>query len=280
MVGHSRRSGKRRPQRRPKDINRSAPAAGGGSGGYWLYGDHAVSAAIANPARRILRLLGTNETLARLAASEPSLRQRSLEPEPVDRAVLDGLMPDAVHQGLALLVHPLDPPAIEDILSAAGQAAVIVALDKVTDPRNVGAILRSAAAFGADAMIVPADGMPGESGALAKAASGALDRLPMIPVINLARAMDLAKEAGFWCHGFAEEGAELLGEAALDGRRMLVMGAEGTGLRRLTRERCDSLLRVPTGAGFGTLNVANAAAVALYEWRRQNPGGTSAPAGS
>jgi len=177
---------------------------------------------------------------------------------------------DVVHQGLALEVEPLEAPDLDDVLRAADGAAgaVLVALDQVSDPQNVGAVLRAAAAFGARGVIVAEHGAPPATGALAKAASGALELVPLIPVTNLARALERLKEAGFWCCGLDERAPELLAQLDLGPRVALVLGAEGDGLRRLVRESCDYLARLPTTPAMPSLNIATAAAVALYQLAR------------
>lgn len=253
---------------------RPAPAGRTGGRGHWLYGVHPVLAAVANPRRRVERLLATAE-----AAQAWGARLRGARPDGppaaglqvVERRELDALLPEgAVHQGLGLLTAPLDQPALEDILAAplpepAPQRRVVVLLDQVTDPHNVGAVLRSAAAFGALAVVALDKGAPEESGTLAKSASGALEVVPYISVVNLARALDGLKEAGFWCLGLAGEADRSLAASRPAEAVALVLGAEGSGLRRLTRERCDLLVKLPTRAPIDSLNVSNAAAVALYE---------------
>ena len=226
-------------------------------------------AALANPRRRATRLLATAESAAKLRPRLESLDGPRLEI--VSREDLARLLPEgAVHQGLALRVAPLAQPALPDLVAALpplapGDAQVVVALDQITDPQNVGAILRSAAAFGAVAVITTQRHAAPESGALAKAASGALDHLDHIQVINLARSLDQLKAAGFWVLGLAADAPTAIAEAAPSGRLVLCLGAEGAGLRRLTREHCDLLVRLPTAGPIGQLNVSNAAAVALYE---------------
>jgi 23S rRNA (guanosine2251-2'-O)-methyltransferase len=245
----------------------------GSSGGNWVYGRHAVAAALANPARRWRRLAvlaGQEGEAAALAASAAAERRGPGEAvEVLDRAAFDRLLRgDAVHQGWALEVEPLESADLEDVLRAVevteGRAVVIV-LDQVSDPHNVGAILRSAAAFGASAVIVGEHGAPPATGALAKAASGALDSVPLVRAVNLARTLDRLKEAGFWCCGLDEAAPEPLAGLDLGNRVVLVLGSEGGGLRRLLRERCDYLARLPTRPALPSLNVSNAAAVALYE---------------
>jgi 23S rRNA (guanosine2251-2'-O)-methyltransferase len=218
--------------------------------------------ALANPRRRIRRLLAVD--------SPPPGRSA----ERIDAAGLSALLPaGAVHQGLAAQVEPLpmvDLGELLDELPPEGPARLVI-LDQVTDPQNVGAILRSAAAFGAAGVILTERHAAPESGALAKAASGALDALPLVRVVNLARAIETLKQAGFWCLGLASEGEKTLAESEPPARVALILGAEGTGLRRLTREHCDQLVRLPTGGTIDQLNVSNAAAVALYELVRDTP---------
>ncbi|MDP1964228.1 MAG: 23S rRNA (guanosine(2251)-2'-O)-methyltransferase RlmB, partial [Reyranella sp.] len=175
----------------------------------------------------------------------------------------------AVHQGIAILVAPLEDPALEDILARCGDTALVLALDQVTDPHNVGAILRSAAAFGVAGIVVTERNAPADTGVLAKAASGALEVVPLLRAVNLARTLDQLKEAGFWLYGLDERGDVAIGDLDLAGRVCIVLGAEGEGLRRLTSEKCDRLATIPTKVALAALNVSNAAAVATYEWARR-----------
>jgi 23S rRNA (guanosine2251-2'-O)-methyltransferase len=232
-----------------------------------------VLAALANPARRCARLLLTAEAKRALeGALAPLARSRpGLAPELVGRSELDRLLPSAVHQGIALSTTPLEEPTLEEALrqGSAASDAVLLVLDQVTDPHNVGAILRSAAAFAATGVVVTERHAPATTSTLAKAASGALETVPLVRVGNLAQALAEIKAAGFWCAGLAADASQTLAEAKLSGRIALVLGAEGAGLRRLTRERCDLLLRIPLApSGMASLNVSNAAAVALYELAR------------
>ncbi len=190
----------------------------------------------------------------------------------LDRGALAALLPHgAVHQGWALDADPLEQPDLDTLLDTIGRAdpAVIILLDQVTDPHNVGAILRSAAAFGAAGVVVAAHNAPPITAALAKAASGALELVPLARVVNLARALDRLKEEGFWCCGLDETGDTDFAALDLGPRVGLVLGAEGGGLRRLVREHCDRLARLPTRPELPSLNVSNAAAVALYELARR-----------
>ncbi len=266
-----------RPGPRPGSRQGSRRAAAGRD--LWLYGSHAVLAALANPARQARKLLVTAEAerrfgpeLKRLVAGRQAAPQIDTPGvESADRNQIAALLPDgAVHQGLALQTAPLAPAVLEDLLagSAAQDGArrrVLLALDQVTDPQNVGAILRSAAAFGALGVITTQKHAAPESGALAKAASGALETLPLALVPNLRQALETCQAAGFWTLGLAGEASQTLAEADSGGPLLLVLGAEGDGLRRLTRETCDALARLPMAAPIGSLNVSNAAAVALYQ---------------
>lgn len=242
--------------------------SGSKNNGIWLFGLHAVAAALDNPLRKVQRLVTTSEGLAALTAMVGELPPS----QTMERADLTRLLPSgAVHQGVAMLTSALPVPGLDDCLeSLAGQDNVLLlVLDQVTDPHNVGAIIRSAAAFGAKAVLTQDRHSPEETGTLAKSASGALERLPLIRVVNIVHALDALKREGFWIAGLAGEAERSLAEANLSGRIALVLGAEGPGLRRLTREHCDLLVRLPITDAVESLNVSNAAAVALYEIVRQ-----------
>ncbi len=253
----------------------SAARHGGGDhrpealkGTVWLYGLHAVAGALANPARRLRRLVLTQEAEKSLAALLPA--PWPIQPERSERARIDQLLGrDAVHQGCALLADPLAPPALASVLERPG---TVLVLDQVVDPRNVGAILRSAAAFGIAAVITQERNAPDETGALAKAASGALEKIPLLRAVNIARTLIALKAAGCWVVGLAADGKKLHGPALAERRVALVLGNEGEGLRRLTRDTCDEIagLAMPRGhaSEMESLNVSAATAVALYELGR------------
>ncbi len=229
----------------------------------WLFGLHAVRDALLNPAREKLRLVVTKNALDRLG---DAVGQGGIEPEIVDPRKFDvPIDPASVHQGAALEAKPLDWGKLRD-LAGKDEAAVVLCLDRVTDPHNVGAILRSAEVFGARAVVAPARHSAPETGALAKSASGALERQPYLRVGNLSAALDELREAGFRLVGLDGEAEATLAEALQDaGHRIaLVLGAEGPGMREKTRETCDILARIPYSGDFGSLNVSNAAAVSLY----------------
>lgn len=242
-----------------------AQAARERGGRVWLFGLHAVADALANPARRRHRLVLTRNALQRL---EAAVAASGMAPEIADpRAFPAPLDPGSVHQGAALEADPLDWGSLSELCAPRGEAARVVLLDRVTDPHNVGAILRSAEVFGARAVIAPARHSAPETGALAKAASGALERQPYLRVQNLATAMGALREMGYALVGLAGEAEhdlpDVLG-ALGPGPLALVLGAEGPGLRALTRESCDALARIAPAGPFGSLNVSNAAAVALF----------------
>lgn len=231
----------------------------------WLFGLHAVRDALMNPAREKLRLVLTKNAADKLGEA---IAAGGLEPEIVDpRKFSVPIDEGSVHQGAALEAKPLDWGGLEDVCAAGAGKPLVVLLDRVTDPHNVGAVLRSAEVFGARAVIAPRHHSAPETGALAKAASGALERQPYLRVTNLSDAMVTLREMGYWLIGLDGEAEETLPAAlAQAGTRAvgLVMGAEGPGLREKTRETCDMLARVPFSGEFGSLNVSNAAAVALY----------------
>jgi len=268
---HGQSHGQRPQLRHPNERSREPHPSRGPEaprGTVWLYGLHAVAAALKNPARRLRRLILTEEAEA---AITPRVAQPwPLSPERVDRARLDQLLGrDIVHQGAALLADPLPPPSLTQALERPGP---ILVLDQVTDPRNIGAMLRSAAAFGASAVITQDRNAPEETGALAKAASGALETVPLFRAVNIARTLVALKAAGLWVVGL-DVGAPRLAGPAFAGKRVaLVLGSEGEGLRRLTRETCDEVagIAMPKGreAAMASLNVSVAAALALYELAR------------
>jgi len=223
-----------------------------------LYGWHTVTAALANPARRIRRLLATENAVRRLADEGLALPQH-LEMVRPD-AIAARLTPDAVHQGLLAEADPLPSPEVET-LPAAG---IVLVLDQITDPHNVGAILRTAAAFAAGAIVVTARHSPEATGVLAKSASGALELVPIVTVQNLARGLAALKERGFLVVGLDSEAADELAALPLQAPLALVLGAEGKGLRQGTRAVCDRLARLDLPGAIKSLNVSNAAALALY----------------
>lgn len=233
-------------------------------GALLIYGAHAVRAALQNPNRRLCKLHATQNAAQELQAL---CAQRQIEPQiaaPGDLARL--LPPDAVHQGMVLETEALPPVSLED---AAASGKLLILLDQVSDPRNVGAILRAAAVFGAGAVIVTRRNSPPPAGTLAKTAVGALEKVPLIEAANLARALETLHAAGYMSVGLDERGETLIGDVSRDRPLAVVMGAEGPGLRRLTRETCDLLARLPVaedaaGEAFATLNVATATAVTLY----------------
>ncbi len=226
-----------------------------------IYGIHAVEAALENPRRSVRKLLLTDNAARRL---QPSLTKRQLTHEPVTPRELDRrLGPDTVHQGALLEAAPLPEPTLEMLVDGAGGRPLIV-LDQVTDPHNVGAILRSAAVFGAGGLIMTRRHSPPLGGALAKSASGALEHVPVALVQNLARAIAELKDLFCTVIGLDGDAPDTIEALSWPERPALVLGAEGKGLRDLTRQSCDRLCRIATDSAFASLNVSNAAAVTLH----------------
>jgi 23S rRNA (guanosine2251-2'-O)-methyltransferase len=248
-----RRSGARE---RPRDGITPAGAT------FWLWGRHAVAAALANPRRPCFRLLATEPALARLGplTGRPGLAVERVPPDRISRL----LGAEPLHQGLALEVGPLAPLGLEEVIDAPSPPPLLLALDQLSDPRNVGAILRSAAAFDVGAVILPERRSAELAGMAARAASGALDLLPLIEVVNLPRALDAARHRGYWVIGLDAHGAEHLADLPDHERLVLVLGAEGAGLRRLVAERCDHRIRLPISPRIESLNVSVAAGIALH----------------
>lgn len=225
-----------------------------------FWGRHAVTAALANPERVVRKLWATREALAGLDL--PPV----LPVVHADVADLGRLVPaDAPHQGLVAEVDPLEDVWLGDLLEqGANDHRPLVVLDQVTDPHNVGAILRSAAAFDALGIVTQDRHAPPESGALARAASGALETVPWVRVVNLARALDEMAEAGFWRIGLTGHASQTLAQAMGSQRIAIVLGAEGEGMRQNTEAHCDELAKLPISGRVESLNVSNAAAIALY----------------
>ncbi|TFV48805.1 23S rRNA (guanosine(2251)-2'-O)-methyltransferase RlmB [Bradyrhizobium niftali] len=257
----------RGPRSGAKPFNRPGKSAGrpawrdrdsASDGPVILYGWHSVTMALQNPARRIRKLTLTENAARRLADEniETRVTPEIVRPQEIDRL----LSPDAVHQGLLAEADALPSPDIETL----EQEGMVLVLDQITDPHNVGAILRSAAAFAVKAIITTARHSPEATGVLAKAASGALELVPMVTVQNLARALTALNERGFQTVGLDSEGSEDLSDVALREPLALVLGAEGKGLRQLTRETCSVVARLDMPGEIKSLNVSNAAVLSLY----------------
>lgn len=251
---HEQTDRRERFERARRDSLRSGDA----DGPVIMYGWHTVTAALRNPQRHIRKLLVT-ENAARKLTEEgiaPKLAPELVRPS----AIAERLLPDAVHQGLYLETDPLPSPAVEKIPAR----GVVLVLDQITDPHNVGAIFRSAAAFGATAIVTTQRHSPDATGALAKAASGALEHVPLVSVQNLARGLAALKESGFLVVGLDSDGDADLAALPLRAPLALVLGAEGKGLRQLTKEICDHVARIDLPGEIKSLNVSNAAALGLY----------------
>ncbi len=244
------RSAGRRPERRDREASSDGPAI--------LYGWHTVVAALNNPQRRIRKLLLTENAARRLADEhiDTHVTPEIVRPDQIDHR----LGPDAVHQGLLAEADPLPSPDLDSL----AQDGMVLVLDQITDPHNVGAILRSAAAFAVKAIVTTARHSPEATGVLAKSASGALELVPFVTVQNLARALIGLNDAGFLTVGLDSEGSENLGSVQLRQPLALVLGAEGKGLRQLTRETCSVVARLDMPGEIKSLNVSNAAVLALY----------------
>lgn len=252
----------RAPNRGPGRASGRPPRRGGdsgaGDGAVILYGWHTVTMALANPQRRIRKLFLTENAARRLADDKIDTRvaPELVRPDEIDRR----LGPDAVHQGLLAEVEPLESPDLDTL----PQDGIVLVLDQITDPHNVGAILRSAAAFAVKAIVTTARHSPEATGVLAKSASGALELVPIVTVTNLARALNELNDQGFMTVGLDSEGSENISAVPLRQPLALVLGAEGQGLRRLTRDTCSVVARLDMPGQIKSLNVSNAAVLALY----------------
>ena len=237
-----------------------------------LYGRHPVFAAIANPSRRILKIYASAENAAEIKAHLSACQRNNLPLQIVDRKDIDKMLPrEAVHQGFALLCKELENYSIEDIctLAAEKKDCHILILDQVTDPQNIGAIIRSCVAFDTLALIMQDKNAPAETGAMAKASAGMIELLPICRVINLSRALVRLKQDGFWILGMDGYAQTTIDQINKSGKTAIVMGSEGKGMRRLVEENCDSSVKLPISSKVESLNVATAAAIALYEINRR-----------
>ena len=249
------------PMTRHRTIRPHGAAGEGKESPALIYGWHSAVAALQNPRRHIQKVMATRNALQRLSELGIANLPQAADPREIDRLVGH----DAVHQGIAVVADRLPEHKLEDLAAA----KLVVVLDQVTDPHNVGAVLRSAAAFNADAVVLTERHGPPETGVLAKAASGGLEHVPLVRVTNLARAMDQLGEMGFLRLGLDSAHAEVLETIDPGGKVAIALGAESKGLRRLTREKCDHLVRIDAPGPIASLNVSNAAALTLYVLSRR-----------
>ena len=227
---------------------------------FWIYGKHAVRSAVLNKNRQVFKVVV-------LPQNRDFLSDLSIKLDVVDKNYFMSLFgKDVIHQGCAAQVLPLDEIYLEDLPD---DDRPIVFLDQVTDPQNIGSILRASAVFGAKAVVLPEMNAPEVTAVIAKVASGALETVPLIKVKNLVQSIKMLKKSGYWCLGLDERGDKKIGEMDLSGKFVLIIGSEGQGMRRLTRENCDFLVQLPSVGSFSTLNAAQAATVSLYEILRQ-----------
>lgn len=264
-----RNKAKHKPQGKPQSKLQSKPqhktvAKSHGSKNLVFYGKHAVIAALKNPHREKICLSGTEKSLAEL--TKMGVLTKNLEIDVVQHDRLENLAGLGVpHQGLALEIRPLSGKHLDDYRPIDGQSNIVVVLDQVTDPHNVGAIIRSAAAFGAKALITTDRNSPPESGALAKASSGGLEILPWVRVPNLSRALEELAEQGYWRVGLSGEADSTLANTDAGQNVALVMGSEGQGIRQGVEKSCDYLAKLPINSSMESLNVSVATSIALYE---------------
>lgn len=232
-----------------------------------LYGRHAVLSALKNPRRKVSKLLCTKENAEEIRRTAPDIPLQIVE-----RKEIDKLLPaEAVHQGFALFCSELPPVAIEDIITMAEnqENCHVLILDQVTDPQNIGAIIRSAVAFNTLALIVQDKNSPTETGSMAKASAGMIEFLPICRVTNLSRALEQLKDAGFWTIGMDGYAQTTVDKLKKGGKNAIIMGSEGKGMRRLVEENCDITVKLPMNKKVESLNVATAAAIMLYELNKE-----------
>lgn len=259
MVSH-RQKPRNKPRKSEPNTQHRAP-----NPDHWIYGRHAVAAALRNPDRTIHRVIATKNAAEWLRSALPTV-PAMIEAKPAE---IDQLLPPgAVHQGITAEIDELAQRPLDIVCAAPIASQPVVVLDQVTDPQNIGAIFRVAAAFDARAIIVQDRRTPPLSGALAKSAAGAIETVPCVRVVNIARALTELNDIGYQTAGLAGDARMPISTLAGDMPTALVMGAEGAGLRKLVRETCDVLVHIPIAPAIESLNVATAAAITLYELRR------------
>ena len=232
----------------------------------WIYGKHAVKAALLNPQREISRFIILESTKDFV----DECGDISIKSEIVDRDFFTALFGrDSIHQGCAIFTKKLPEVFLEDIIEDEKDSRPIIFLDQVKDPQNIGTVLRAAAVLGARAVVVTENNTPQITPVIAKAASGALEIIPLIRIVNLFHTVKHLKEKGFWCVGLDENAKQKMHEISLDGKFIFIIGSEGEGMRRLSKEACDFLVQLPSFGNFSTLNAAQAATISLYESARQ-----------
>ena len=251
--------------------NKESPGKNSAKPNIWVYGTHTVLALLANPERSYYRLVTCDQSIAKYINDSISLISK-VTVEKVTREFINKLLPEgAAHQGIAVLTAPLSDVNLEEICEQAKNENInLVILDQITDPHNIGAIVRSSAAFNAKAIIVQDRHTPPITGVIAKSASGGLEHCPIIRVKNLVRAMETLKKNGIWCIGLDSEANKNIKDLSMDNPKALVFGSEGKGLRRLTRLACDVTVKISSSGPLSSLNVSNAAAIALYEITRKH----------
>lgn len=233
----------------------------------WIYGKHAVKAAVLNEKREILRTIALESCKNFFSEFKHG---RSLRIEVSDKNLFASIFgKESIHQGCAVLVRKFCDYSIEELTEDESDNRPIVFLDQITDPQNIGSILRASAVFGARAVVITENHSPDLTPVIAKAASGALETVPLVRVINFANSINVLKKRGFWIIGLAEESDKMISEIKLDGKFVFIIGSEGDGMRRLTRDNCDFLVKLPVFGSFTTLNAAQAATVSMYEITRQ-----------
>ncbi|QGR02670.1 23S rRNA (guanosine(2251)-2'-O)-methyltransferase RlmB [Ehrlichia ruminantium] len=241
----------------------------------WIYGKHTCIAALQNTNRKCYELLVTENFIKHnheIQKIRELSKQQNIYPKQVNLNTINSVLPpNSNHQGIALQVATIDTVTIEDVLSnIATESSTIILLDQVTDVHNVGSIIRSAVCFNAHAIILPYYNSPSENCGMSKTSSGAIDMIPIVYAVNISNTINILKKAGYWCYGFDAKEGEFLHKVKLDNKRLVIFGSENKGLRKLTKENCDFLLKIATSEKIDSLNVSNAAAIALYSIFIQN----------